>query len=123
MGLCQQSNLRFFFLITYSACTGLSITTECGKLLVSPGEIVVLPQGFRFVVNLPDGPSRGYVAEIFGAHFQLPDLGPIGTLFLIFWYMDISKSMNIPLFQIKDFNVDYVQVQMVLLLQGISLFP
>ncbi|KAL1805277.1 hypothetical protein ACET3Z_028345 [Daucus carota] len=57
----------------------LWITTECGRLQVSPGEVVVLPQGFRFVVNLPDGPSRGYVAEIFGTHFQLPDLGPIGS--------------------------------------------
>lgn len=57
----------------------LLITTECGKLLVPPGEIVVIPQGFRFAVDLPDGPSRGYVSEIFGAHFQLPDLGPIGA--------------------------------------------
>ncbi|MBA0705456.1 hypothetical protein Golax_017647, partial [Gossypium laxum] len=57
----------------------LWITTECGRLQVSPGEIVVLPQGFRFVVDLPDGPSRGYVAEVFGTHFQLPDLGPIGA--------------------------------------------
>ncbi|PIA57977.1 hypothetical protein AQUCO_00500124v1 [Aquilegia coerulea] len=57
----------------------LWITTECGKLQVSPGEIIVLPQGFRFDVNLPDGPSRGYVAEVFGTHFQLPDLGPIGA--------------------------------------------
>lgn len=57
----------------------LWITTECGKLQVTPGEIVVIPQGFRFSVDLPDGPSRGYVAEIFGTHFQLPDLGPIGA--------------------------------------------
>ncbi|CAI0409167.1 unnamed protein product [Linum tenue] len=57
----------------------LWITTECGKLHVSPGEIAVLPQGFRFSVEMPDGPSRGYVAEIFGTHFQLPDLGPIGA--------------------------------------------
>ncbi|KAM7250542.1 hypothetical protein ACFE04_022425 [Oxalis oulophora] len=57
----------------------LSIKTECGRLEVRPGEIVVLPQGFRFAVSLPDGPSRGYVAEIFGAHFQLPDLGPLGA--------------------------------------------
>ncbi|XP_075671122.1 homogentisate 1,2-dioxygenase [Castanea sativa] len=57
----------------------LWITTECGRLQVSPGEIAVLPQGFRFAVNLPDGPSRGYVAEVFGTHFQLPDLGPIGA--------------------------------------------
>lgn len=59
---------------------GLLITTECGKMLVSPGEIVVIPQGFRFAVDLPDGPSRGYVSEIFGTHFQLPDLGPIGNI-------------------------------------------
>ncbi|KAG9159501.1 hypothetical protein Leryth_022752 [Lithospermum erythrorhizon] len=58
---------------------GLWITTECGKLQVSPGEIVVIPQGFRFSIDLPDGPSRGYVSEIFGTHFQLPDLGPIGA--------------------------------------------
>ncbi|KAG0499211.1 hypothetical protein HPP92_003902 [Vanilla planifolia] len=57
----------------------LWIITECGRLQVSPGEIVVVPQGFRFSVGLPDGPSRGYVAEIFGTHFQLPDLGPIGA--------------------------------------------
>lgn len=57
----------------------LLITTECGKMLVPPGEIVVIPQGFRFAVDLPDGPSCGYVSEIFGAHFQLPDLGPIGA--------------------------------------------
>lgn len=62
----------------YSGCAGLWITTECGKLQISPGEIAVLPQGFRFAVDLPDGPSRGYVAEVFGTHFQLPDLGPIG---------------------------------------------
>ncbi|XP_038688630.1 uncharacterized protein LOC119987788 [Tripterygium wilfordii] len=48
-----------------------------GKLQVSPCEIAILPQGFRFAVDLPDGPSRGYVAEIFGTHFKLPDLGPI----------------------------------------------
>lgn len=65
----------------YTCFVELCITTECGRLQVSPGEVVVLPQGFRFVVNLPEGPSRGYVAEIFGTHFQLPDLGPIGTKF------------------------------------------
>lgn len=65
-------NKTFLFL-------GLWVTTECGKLQVSPGEIVILPQGFRFAIDLPDGPSRGYVAEVFGTHFQLPDLGPIGN--------------------------------------------
>ncbi|XP_021773769.1 homogentisate 1,2-dioxygenase-like isoform X2 [Chenopodium quinoa] len=57
----------------------LWIMTECGRLEVIPGEVAVVPQGFRFAVSLPDGPSRGYVSEIFGTHFQLPDLGPIGA--------------------------------------------
>nr|GMC56643.1 homogentisate 1,2-dioxygenase [Ipomoea batatas] len=35
----------------------LWITTECGRLQVSPGEIVVIPQGFHFAVDLPDGES------------------------------------------------------------------
>ena len=28
---------------------------------------------------MPDGPSRGYILEIFDRHFELPDLGPIGA--------------------------------------------
>lgn len=77
-------SLLFIFFILSAGFVGLLITTECGRLKVSPGEIAIIPHGFRFSVNLPDGPSRGYVAEIFGTHFQLPDLGPIGTfLFLL----------------------------------------
>lgn len=56
----------------------MKIITELGRLLVEPYEIVVIPQGIRFSVQV-DGPSRGYVLEVFGAHFQLPDLGPIGA--------------------------------------------
>lgn len=32
----------------------------------------------RFSVAVT-GPSRGYIAEVFGVHFQLPNLGPIGA--------------------------------------------
>jgi homogentisate 1,2-dioxygenase len=32
-----------------------------------------------FKVGLPDGPSRGYVCENYGAQFRLPELGPIGS--------------------------------------------
>ncbi|XP_048235342.1 homogentisate 1,2-dioxygenase isoform X2 [Ricinus communis] len=78
MGNCALCNADGDFLVVPQEGR-LWITTECGKLQVSPGEVVVLPQGFRFAVDLPDGPSRGYVAEIFGTHFQLPDLGPIGA--------------------------------------------
>lgn len=56
----------------------LHIVTELGRLDVPPGHICLIPRGLRFSVKL-DGPSRGYVCENFGAPFQLPDLGPIGS--------------------------------------------
>lgn len=56
----------------------LRIATELGLLEVEPQEIAVVPRGLRFRVELPDGPSRGYVCENFGALLRLPDLGPIG---------------------------------------------
>lgn len=55
------------------------ITTELGVLCVRPGEVALLPRGMCFKVAFPDGPSRGYVAENYGAHFRLPELGPIGS--------------------------------------------
>lgn len=57
----------------------LDIRTELGNLMVRPGELVVIPAGIRWAVSLPDGPSRGYIQEIFGSHFELPDLGIIGS--------------------------------------------
>lgn len=58
---------------------GLHIETELGVLDVVPHEIALIPRGVRFRVALPDGPSRGYVCENFGAMMKLPDLGPIGS--------------------------------------------
>jgi homogentisate 1,2-dioxygenase len=62
----------------------LLLTTEMGVLEVKPGEIAVMPRGVAFKVALPDsdagrGPSRGYICENYGAHFRLPELGPIGS--------------------------------------------
>ena len=57
----------------------LRIATELGVLEVAPQQIAVVPRGVRFRVELPDGPSRGYVLENFGAPLRLPDLGPIGA--------------------------------------------
>ncbi len=57
----------------------LHIETEFGVLDIEPQEIAVIPRGIRFRVELPDGPSRGYVCENFGAFLRLPDLGPIGS--------------------------------------------
>ncbi|KAJ1718524.1 hypothetical protein LPJ53_006475, partial [Coemansia erecta] len=57
----------------------LDITTEFGKLMVAPNEIAVIQRGMRFAVSVPDGPSRGYMLEVYDGHFELPDLGPIGA--------------------------------------------
>ena len=53
--------------------------TELGVIDAAPQEIVVIPRGVRFRLELPDGPVRGYVCENYGAPFKLPDLGPIGS--------------------------------------------
>jgi homogentisate 1,2-dioxygenase len=56
----------------------LVITTELGVLAVAPGEVALLPRGMAFSVAV-EGPSCGYVCENYGAHFRLPELGPIGS--------------------------------------------
>jgi homogentisate 1,2-dioxygenase len=56
----------------------LQLFTELGKLDVRPGEIAVVPRGVKFKLSV-DGPSRGYICENYGAHFRLPELGPIGS--------------------------------------------
>ncbi len=64
----QQGRLRF--------------ATELGVIDAEPHEIVVIPRGVRFKVQLLDGDGtlhRGYVCENFGALLKLPDLGPIGS--------------------------------------------
>ncbi|KAI5776935.1 Homogentisate 1,2-dioxygenase [Geopyxis carbonaria] len=57
----------------------LDIQTEFGPLYVQPGEICILQRGMRWRVALPDGPSRGYILEIWGSNFELPSLGPLGA--------------------------------------------
>ncbi|XP_073116349.1 homogentisate 1,2-dioxygenase isoform X3 [Elaeis guineensis] len=79
-----------------SGGAGLWITTECGKLQVSPGEIVVLP-GFCFAIKLSDCRSHGYVTKVFGIHFQLPELGPIGIALMsvsLCQWSDFSKGLS-----------------------------
>ncbi|KAK2780890.1 hypothetical protein FQN52_001987 [Onygenales sp. PD_12] len=58
----------------------LDIQTEMGNLRVRPREICVVPRGIRFRVSLPSGPARGHVIEAYSGHFDLPELGPIGSL-------------------------------------------
>jgi homogentisate 1,2-dioxygenase len=57
----------------------LLFNTEMGKLHVAPGEIIVIPRGIKYQVELAEGKARGYVLENFGAPFRLPELGVIGA--------------------------------------------
>jgi len=81
----------------------LHIATELGQMDVPPGHIALIPRGLRFAVAL-DGPSRGYVCENYGAPFQLPDLGPIGSNGLanprdfetpVAWFEDVEGEYEI----------------------------
>src|SRR5690606_32773217 len=57
----------------------LAPPTEPGVREAPPGEICVVPRGIKFAVALPAGAARGYACENYGAHFRLPELGPIGA--------------------------------------------
>ncbi|MEZ0373583.1 MAG: iron-containing alcohol dehydrogenase, partial [Candidatus Sericytochromatia bacterium] len=59
------------FLIVPQAGT-LLLQTEMGVLELPPGHIGILPLGIKFSVMLKEGMARGYVAEVFGRHFELP---------------------------------------------------
>jgi homogentisate 1,2-dioxygenase len=57
----------------------LTLQTEFGFLRVDPGDIFILPRGLKVTVAVEE-PSRGFIAELFEPqHFQLPNLGPIGS--------------------------------------------
>ncbi len=53
--------------------------TELGVIAAEPQEIVVIPRGIRFRLELPDHEARGYVCENFGSGLRLPERGPIGA--------------------------------------------
>ena len=57
----------------------LRLVTELGVLGLAPGEAGIVPRGVRFRAELPDGEASGYICENYGAHFRLPELGPIGA--------------------------------------------
>jgi homogentisate 1,2-dioxygenase len=56
----------------------LRVTTELGVLQAGPGEVLLLPRGLAFKIDV-DGPAAAYVCENYGAPFRLPELGPIGS--------------------------------------------
>lgn len=57
----------------------LEAITEFGTIQVAPLEILVVPRGVKFQINLVDKSCRGYILENYGHPFVLPQLGPIGS--------------------------------------------
>ncbi|HJS88474.1 MAG TPA: homogentisate 1,2-dioxygenase [Steroidobacteraceae bacterium] len=100
---------RFFYdadgeLLIVPQLGRLRVATELGMLEVAPQEILLIPRGLRFRVELPDGQARGYICESFGAPMRLPDLGPIGSNGLanprdfqtpVAWYEDRDGEMEL----------------------------
>jgi homogentisate 1,2-dioxygenase len=75
---------RFFLdadgeLLVMPVSGSLLVSTELGRLQVGPGELALIPRGIKFRVELPDGPSSGFVCENYGLPFRLPELGLIGS--------------------------------------------
>lgn len=57
----------------------LLFKTELGALQIKPGEIIVIPRGVKFQVQLLEDKARGYICENYGSPFRLPELGVIGA--------------------------------------------
>jgi homogentisate 1,2-dioxygenase len=57
----------------------LTLQTELGVLDVEPGQIAILPRGVRFSVMLRDETARGWLGEVYGRNFTLPERGPVGA--------------------------------------------
>ncbi|QEI08378.1 homogentisate 1,2-dioxygenase [Pigmentiphaga aceris] len=107
--VANRSMKRFFYnadgeLLIVPQQGRLRVLTELGVIDAEPLEIVLIPRGIRFKVELPDGTARGYVCENFGAPFRLPDLGPIGSNGLAnprdfqtptAWYEDVDGDFKL----------------------------
>ena len=80
----------------------LDVRTELGWLLVRPLEICVIPRGVRYQVHLPGhAEARGYCLELYQGHFQLPELGPIGSSGLA-----NARDFQVPVAAFDDDNTE-----------------
>ncbi|OLN88221.1 Homogentisate 1,2-dioxygenase 1 [Colletotrichum chlorophyti] len=88
----------------------LDIQTEFGRLMVRPGELAVVQAGIRFKIDLPDGPARGYVQELFGSRYELPELGPFGSN-----GMALPRDFEYP---VASFDIDKSEWEIIYKLAG-----
>ncbi|MCB0348137.1 MAG: homogentisate 1,2-dioxygenase, partial [Bdellovibrionales bacterium] len=76
-GRCFSSADGDFLIVPQDG--SLLVTTEFGKLEISPSEIIVIPRGIKFFIELLSSHATGYAIENFGEPFEIPSLGPIGA--------------------------------------------
>ena len=57
----------------------LLCTTEFGKLRVPSKEVLIVPRGCKFSIDIEGKQARGWIAEVYSGHFAIPDLGPLGA--------------------------------------------
>lgn len=59
----------------------LECRTELGWLRVPPGSIAVIPRGIKFAIGFGEqvAEGRGWMLEVFGSRFRLPERGLIGS--------------------------------------------
>ncbi|ANG62893.1 homogentisate 1,2-dioxygenase [Marinobacterium aestuarii] len=78
--------------------------TELGVLHVKPGEILVIPRGIKFKIELPEGPVRGFICENYGAALHLPERGPVGAngyandrdfQYPVAWFEDVDGDYEV----------------------------
>ena len=78
--------------------------TEMGILSVKPGEILVVPRGIKFKIDLPDGEARGYICENYGTALELAERGPVGAngyandrdfQYPVAWFEDVEDEFTI----------------------------
>lgn len=56
----------------------LFFRTEFGKMTADQGEMAVIPRGVKYSIEV-EGEVTGWVCEVFKGHFELPELGVIGS--------------------------------------------
>lgn len=97
----------------------LDIKTEMGMIFLQPGEICVIQRGIRFSLNLaPDTKAaRGYITEVWGSMWELPDLGPLGGHGLanprdfLYPVAAIDDDLHVPYHIINKTNGQLITIQ------------
>ena len=97
----------------------LDIQTEMGNLFVQPGEICVIQRGVRFRVSLggESKAARGYISEVWGSMWELPELGPIGGHGLanprdfLFPVAHIDDELHVDWHIVNKNNGKYIAIQ------------